>query len=505
MLLATGMLLGALATAAQAAPPPASVSSLAASLGPHGLVLSWSPSGSGTPVVRDVTGLGSGYGPTDGRGIAATASSAYDTAFTNTADATYAVWAADSDGTLSANPVELPVSPLPALPTATVLDALPSVLVANHTLTVVGHVTRAGVPFPGAKVDLRSRVGGTSSTTTIRTITSGLDGSVRAAFVPTRTRTYQLVLAADQFSSGSASATRAVNLQPVVSAAFAPTTIPYKKSSVLRGTVVPNLAGRWVAVQRYYSGGWHSVTKRTLNSSSAWSWSVAPTAGRYTYRAILPSNAAYRTAASPGRVLTVLPRTLALGMSGADVLGLEKRLAAQHYVVGTVNGYFDSNLKHAVIAFQKVERLSRTGTWGGTERTRVLHPRGFALRYHDSRLTAEIDITRQVLVLARSGVIQNIVDISSGSEHYYYQDGVRYVAHTPRGVYSVYRKIDGVRVSKLGSLYRPSYFHQGWAIHGSSSVPTYPASHGCVRLTNYVTDRLYSKLVIGTRVAVYDS
>jgi lipoprotein-anchoring transpeptidase ErfK/SrfK len=158
-----------------------------------------------------------------------------------------------------------------------------------------------------------------------------------------------------------------------------------------------------------------------------------------------------------------------------------------------------------VQAFQKVERLSRTGKWGATERARVLSPRGFALRYHDDRLTAEIDITRQVLVLARSGVIQAIVDISSGSEQYYYQDGVRYVAHTPRGVYRIYRKIDGIRVSKLGELYRPSYFYQGWAIHGSGSVPTYPASHGCVRITNYVADRLFSKLAIGTRVAVYDS
>jgi lipoprotein-anchoring transpeptidase ErfK/SrfK len=134
----------------------------------------------------------------------------------------------------------------------------------------------------------------------------------------------------------------------------------------------------------------------------------------------------------------------------------------------------------------------------------VLSPRGIRMRYRDSRLTAEVDITRQVLVLGRNGVIQKIVDVSTGSEQYYYQDGVRYRAHTPRGVFRVYRKIDGIRISKLGELYRPSYFYQGWAVHGSGSVPTYPASHGCVRITNPVADRLFSLLAIGTRVAVYD-
>ena len=42
----------------------------------------------------------------------------------------------------------------------------------------------------------------------------------------------------------------------------------------------------------------------------------------------------------------------------------------------------------------------------------------------------------------------------------------------------VQRKINGVRVSRLGELYRPAYFVGGYAIHGSPSVPNFPASHG---------------------------
>jgi lipoprotein-anchoring transpeptidase ErfK/SrfK len=34
-------------------------------------------------------------------------------------------------------------------------------------------------------------------------------------------------------------------------------------------------------------------------------------------------------------------------------------------------------------------------------------------------------------------------------------------------------------------------------------VPTYPASHGCVRITDPAMDRLYDLLRIGTPVTIY--
>ena len=41
------------------------------------------------------------------------------------------------------------------------------------------------------------------------------------------------------------------------------------------------------------------------------------------------------------------------------------------------------------------------------------------------------------------------------------------------------------------------------AVHGSWSVPAYPASHGCVRVTIAVMDRLYNGLPVGLPVKVY--
>src|SRR5690606_35305288 len=43
---------------------------------------------------------------------------------------------------------------------------------------------------------------------------------------------------------------------------------------------------------------------------------------------------------------------------------------------------------------------------------------------------------------------------------------------------------DGTQPGELGPLYRPKYFHEdGIAVHGYGSVPSRPASHGCVRVS----------------------
>ena len=96
-----------------------------------------------------------------------------------------------------------------------------------------------------------------------------------------------------------------------------------------------------------------------------------------------------------------------------------------------------------------------------------------------------------------------MVDISSGNNEKYVSEGQTYTAFTPMGSFRIERKINGVRVSRLGELYRPAYFYRGWAVHGSKSVPAYPASHGCLRVTNAVQDRLYPLLTVGIPVHVY--
>jgi len=74
---------------------------------------------------------------------------------------------------------------------------------------------------------------------------------------------------------------------------------------------------------------------------------------------------------------------------------------------------------------------------------------------------------------------------------------------TPIGSFHVTRRINGWRHSPLGLMWRPNYFRGGYAVHGSTSVPAYAASHGCVRVTVPAMNRIWSQLYIGERLYVY--
>jgi peptidoglycan hydrolase-like protein with peptidoglycan-binding domain len=510
VVLAAGALVVLSAPAALAIPAP--VTGLAvAGLAPHGVQLTWTASGTGTPVVRDVTNLQQAdYGtgrlvPPGGTTDCPAASCALDTGFTNTVTQRYAVWATDADGTV-ADPAVLDVAPLAPVPTATVLDAAPATAAGGRLLTLTGSVTRGGAPFAGAVVQLRGTVLGSTGEAILGTTTAAADGTLRMSLLPTRSRSYWFAFPASSWSASSTSAAQTVRLVPRVVAVVSPPVVPWRRPADVRGTVTPNLRGARVAIQRWTPKGWATVGTRALSATSTWSFPVTPPVGRYRYRAVLLGDVSFARVVSPEVQLFVGPRPLYAGLSGPDVLSVERRLTALHYDVGRIDGRFDQDLRHAVITFQKVEGLPRTGRWDIAERIRGLRPRGFTTRYRVPGLSVEVDITRQVLALSRDGVLQRLIDVSTGSERVYYQEGVgRQVAHTPRGAFRIYKKIDGLRVSPLGELWRPSYFTGGFAIHGNGSVPTVAASHGCVRITNAEANRLFTTLAVGTRVYVYDA
>lgn len=197
------------------------------------------------------------------------------------------------------------------------------------------------------------------------------------------------------------------------------------------------------------------------------------------------------------------PRVLRLGSRGADVLALERRLAGLHYDVGKVDSVFANSTFHGVIAFQKVNGLGRDGVVGPMTRAKLARPAAPRVIVRRSGSSLEINLSRQVMVYARGGRVIRIFDISSGSGRLYTVDGQTRRAVTPTGNFHVTRKINAWHTSKLGRLYRPAYFYGGYAVHGSWSVPAYPVSHGCVRVTIAVMDRLYNGLPIGMPVKVY--
>lgn len=104
-----------------------------------------------------------------------------------------------------------------------------------------------------------------------------------------------------------------------------------------------------------------------------------------------------------------------------------------------------------------------------------------------------MNLTRQVVYLARQGVVLRILDASTGKAS----------TPTPLGNFSILRRIDGWRQSSLGpdvaaELLLPRL--RGARLHVSAGLP---ASHGCVRVTIPAMNRLWPLLRIGMPVSVY--
>ncbi len=182
---------------------------------------------------------------------------------------------------------------------------------------------------------------------------------------------------------------------------------------------------------------------------------------------------------------------LRTGSRGAAVTTLQHRLAGLRYDVGPIDGSFGYQTYHGVVAFQKVNGLVRDGIVGPRTWYALAHPLIPRPRRWLSVSSLEANLTRQVVYLARQGVVLRILDASSGTAS----------TPTPTGNFTIYRRIDGWRQSPLGLLWRPNYFYGGYAVHGSTSVPAYPASHGCVRVTVPAINRLWSLLRVGMPVS----
>jgi lipoprotein-anchoring transpeptidase ErfK/SrfK len=195
-------------------------------------------------------------------------------------------------------------------------------------------------------------------------------------------------------------------------------------------------------------------------------------------------------------------RALRRGDTGPQVLALQQRLTALGYWLGTPDGRYGELTVQAVQALQKAARIARDGRAGPA--TLAALDRDVLPAPTSTRgLVVEIDLERQLLLVVRDGKLLVVLSTSTGSGATYWNGGWR-LAVTPRGHYRVYAQIDGLRRSPLGLLWRPKYFHGGIAVHGSTSVPHWPASHGCVRLSNAAMDMVWHEALmpIGTQVWV---
>jgi hypothetical protein len=183
---------------------------------------------------------------------------------------------------------------------------------------------------------------------------------------------------------------------------------------------------------------------------------------------------------------------------------LQNQLMALGYWVDTTAGTFDDSTQQAVWALQKAAGLQRDGvvgpsTWNALAQGVVPHPQS------TSGYVIEINLANDLLMVVNNGHLEWTLNTSTGGGYTYTQDGVTSVANTPTGLFQTYREVDGLVVDSLGSLWRPKFFDAGFAIHGDTSVPPEPVSHGCARVSNEAIDWIWANNIdpIGTTVWVY--
>jgi N-acetylmuramoyl-L-alanine amidase len=498
--------------AAVAAPPPAAtVTSFRA--GDGRVALSWrNPTGS-ADFSRVRLRYAAGHVPTSVTdGIEAplsspTATRAVVTGLTDGKAYSFVLFTADSAGSATASS---PVTATPHVPKPGHLTAHLSRAAigpgagAASSLLSGAYADAAGHPVAGLRVRVLRRLGGTSTWSRVATVTSSATGRVAMTATPTRTAYYRFFLPSSPYDAATYSSVVRLVYVPTISLST-PSLARTYTAFPAAGAVKPAMGGQQVVLRRYYSGAWHTIARTTTGPLGHYSFSLRPTTTvPRQLRAVLVATAAHSSARTATHTVQVTPRDLRSGMSGPDVRALQQRLAALHYDVGAVNGSFGYDTLHAVVPFQKLNGLSRDGVVGARTFAKLASPTRPTRHHLVSGRSVEVDKARQIAVLYSSGTVYRILDVSTGSGQPYVQDGQTNIATTPVGAFAINRKIDGMRISKLGELWRPSYFYLGYAIHGSPSVPAYPASHGCVRITNPAVDRYFSWLTIGTRVYVFE-
>jgi hypothetical protein len=183
---------------------------------------------------------------------------------------------------------------------------------------------------------------------------------------------------------------------------------------------------------------------------------------------------------------------LSAGARGQSVRLLQSELNVLHYAV-PLSGVLDEGTGRALIAFRKMTGLARIPSADAQVFHRLEQGAGsFQVRYRSDGRHVEADLTKQVLAeIEPGGRVRSIYEMSSGKPS----------TPTVIGHFQVYSKTPG---TNSHGMVDSNYFIRGYAIHGYAEVPTYAASHGCLRVPIPDAAAIYGWVREGTPVDVYN-
>ncbi|MGA1076698.1 MAG: L,D-transpeptidase family protein, partial [Ilumatobacteraceae bacterium] len=199
--------------------------------------------------------------------------------------------------------------------------------------------------------------------------------------------------------------------------------------------------------------------------------------------------------------------------SGPDATRLQQRLLDLGYWVQATDGEYGLTTRQAVMAFQKYEGLTPTGSLDEATAARISEVDSRPFGRGQAGTMVEVDKAKQLLFVIDEGQTLWVLNASTGSEIPYSEPNSNNPdiveegdSVTPVGLHKVNReREEGWWEGDLGQIYRPKYFRGGVAVHGANSVPEYPASHGCVRVSVPAMDWIWDEglLPIGSLVWVH--
>ena len=177
------------------------------------------------------------------------------------------------------------------------------------------------------------------------------------------------------------------------------------------------------------------------------------------------------------------------GDSGPDVVELQTELAAKGFFRAKVTGEYGPMTEAAVMAFRKEISAARSTSFAGALSDDL---RGYPDPWLPERGEPnylEVNLTKQVMYLVSGGEVEAIFHISSGRPGY----------ETPVGDFELLLHREGW----YGGMYNPWYYTTGLAVHGYDTVPSYPYSHGCIRVHTWDSDYLESRLFVGMPIHIW--
>ncbi|HEX7520611.1 MAG TPA: L,D-transpeptidase family protein [Acidimicrobiia bacterium] len=202
-----------------------------------------------------------------------------------------------------------------------------------------------------------------------------------------------------------------------------------------------------------------------------------------------------RAALATPNVPATAPVAPPTGPVSNSTRAVQEQLAALGYLLpANVDGVDGPGTQTALVAFQKWQGLSRTGLADApTRKALATAKRPTPIRSGPAGRRIEVLVDRQVVLAIQDNEVVRAIDVSTGKPS----------TPTPIGTFSVYAKYARWWSTPFREwLLWASPFTGGIALHQYPDVPTYAASHGCVRVTQYDSRWVFDFVSVGTQVVV---